>query len=54
MEKIIVCIGGGEIRTKQTLEIDRFLAELATRHAGEENRPLALFVGTASHDSMQY
>lgn len=54
MEKIIVCIGGGEIRTKQTLEIDRFLAELAKRHAGEEKRPLALFVGTASHDSLPY
>lgn len=54
MEKIIVCIGGGEIKTKQTLEIDRFLAELAKRHAGEEKRPLALFVGTASHDSLPY
>lgn len=54
MEKTIVCIGGGEIRTKQTLEIDRFLAELAKRHAGEEKRPLALFVGTASHDSLPY
>lgn len=54
MEKIIVCIGGGEIRTKQTLEIDRFVAELAKKHAGEEKRPLALFVGTASHDSLPY
>ena len=53
MEKRIIAIGGGEIRNKTTLEIDRYVAELAKKHAGEK-RANALFLGTASHDSMPY
>ena len=51
--KRIIAIGGGEIRSKETLEIDRYIATLAREHAGE-NRPYGLFIGTASHDSMPY
>ncbi len=49
----LIAIGGGEIRTKTTLEIDRRVAALAKDHAGER-RANALFFGTASHDSMPY
>lgn len=51
--KRIIAIGGGELKTKQTLEIDRYIAERAREHAGDA-RPYGLFVGTASHDSMPY
>lgn len=51
--KRIIAIGGGEIRSKETLEIDRYISELARKHAGEK-RPYGLFIGTASHDSMPY
>ena len=53
MEKKIIAIGGGEIKNKTTLEIDRYIASLAKAHAGEK-RANALFIGTASHDSMPY
>lgn len=53
MDKYLIAIGGGEIRNKTTLDIDGFIAELAKAHAGE-NRANALFLGTASHDSMPY
>ncbi len=53
MDKRIIAIGGGEIRKKTTLEIDRYVANLAKIHAGEK-RANALFIGTASHDSMPY
>ncbi len=53
MEKKIIVIGGGEIKNKTTLEIDRYIAQLAKAHAGEK-RANALFIGTASHDSMPY
>ncbi len=53
MEKRIIAIGGGEIKNKTTLEIDRYIAQLAKIHAGEK-RANALFLGTASHDSMPY
>jgi dipeptidase E len=53
MEKRIIAIGGGEIKNKTTLEIDRYIANLAKEHAGEK-RANALFFGTASHDSMPY
>ncbi len=53
MQKRIIAIGGGEIKNKTTLEIDRYIAELAKQHAGEV-RANALFIGTASHDSMPY
>lgn len=53
MDKIIVAIGGGEIKNKTTLKIDGVVADLAKKHAGEK-RANALFIGTASHDSMPY
>lgn len=53
MGKTIIAIGGGEIKNKTTLEIDRYVAELAKKHAGDK-RANALFIGTASHDSMPY
>lgn len=53
MDKKIIAIGGGEIKNKTTLEVDRYIAELAKQHAGEK-RANALFIGTASHDSMPY
>ena len=53
MDKIIIAIGGGEIKNKTTLEIDRYIASLAKEHAGDK-RANALFIGTASHDSMPY
>ena len=53
MERTLVCIGGGEIRKKETLAIDAYCATLAYRHA-QGQRPMALFVPTASHDSKPY
>ena len=53
MDKYIVAIGGGELRQKETLEIDRQIAEMAKSHAGDK-RAVALFIGTASHDFMPY
>ncbi len=53
MQKKIIVIGGGEIKNKTTLEIDRYVADLAKARAGEK-RATALFLGTASHDSMPY
>lgn len=53
MEKKIIAVGGGEIKNKTTLEIDKYIACLAKAHAGE-TRATALFIGTASHDSMPY
>ncbi len=53
MDKIIVAIGGGEIKNKTTIKIDGYVAELAKAHAGDK-RANALFIGTASHDSMPY
>ena len=53
MAKTIIAIGGGEIKNKTTLEIDRYCASLAKVHAGDK-RATALFIGTASHDSMPY
>ncbi|MBQ7348912.1 MAG: peptidase E [Clostridia bacterium] len=53
MKKRIIAIGGGEIKSKTTLKIDEYIANLAKEHAGEK-RANALFVGTASHDSMPY
>lgn len=53
MDKYIIAIGGGEIKNKTTLKIDEYIANLAKIHAGE-NRANALFLGTASHDSMPY
>ena len=53
MIKRLIAIGGGEIKNKTTLEIDKYVGMLAKEHAGEK-RANALFIGTASHDSMPY
>lgn len=53
MDKYLIAIGGGEIKSKTTLKIDEYIANLAKLHAGEK-RANALFFGTASHDSMPY
>lgn len=53
MERNLICIGGGELRTKTTLGIDAYCATLAYRHA-KGQRPVAVFVPTASHDSKPY
>ncbi len=45
----IVCIGGGELRNKTTLPIDRYIRNLV-----DKQKPYALFVPTASHDSKPY
>lgn len=52
-DKIIVAIGGGEIKDKTTLKIDEHIAMLAKTRAGDK-RAVALFLGTASHDYMPY
>lgn len=51
--RTIVAIGGGEIKNKTTLEIDKYIASLAVARAGDR-RANALFVGTASHDYLPY
>lgn len=53
MTKRIIAIGGGEIRNKTTLEIDRIVAGYIKERANP-GRGTALFLGTASHDSMPY
>lgn len=53
IKKRIIAIGGGEIKSKETLCIDRYIASLAKERAGEK-RAYGLFIGTASHDSMPY
>lgn len=52
-DRVIVAIGGGEIKAKTTREIDEYIANLAKKRAGE-SRAVALFIGTASHDSLPY
>jgi len=51
--KRIIAIGGGEIKARETLEIDCYLAEEAKKSAGDR-RAMALFIPTASHDCMPY
>ena len=53
MDRIIIAIGGGEIKSKTTLEIDRYVASIVRERVGDK-RPTGLFFGTASHDSMPY
>lgn len=53
MDKTIICIGGGELKTKETLKIDAYIAERARERAAGR-RPYGLFIPTASHDSMPY
>lgn len=53
MDKFLIAVGGGEIRSKETLNIDKYIADLAKIRAGER-RANALFFPTASHDSKPY
>ncbi len=53
MTKRIIAIGGGELKNKTTLEIDKIIADHIVKRA-YPNRGCALFLGTASHDSMPY
>lgn len=53
IKRTLVAIGGGEIREKSTLLIDQYVANLAWVNS-EGKRPVAVFVGTASHDSLPY
>lgn len=53
MKRTLICIGGGEIRSKETLKIDEQIAIMAKERAGEK-RAVSVFVGTASHDSLPY
>lgn len=50
MRKLVV-IGGGELRNFTTIEIDKFIADLAKK---PDKRTYALFIPTASHDSKPY
>ena len=52
-ERTFILLGGGDLRAKETLPLDKKIAALAAPHAGER-RPCALFIGTASHDFMPY
>lgn len=52
-DRIFVLIGGGEIKSKATLDIDRQIACFVKKRT-EGRRPMGLFIGTASHDSMPY
>jgi dipeptidase E len=49
MPKVIVAIGGGEIRTRGTAPIDREIVRLA-----KKKNPRLLFIPTASADSDGY
>lgn len=53
MEQKIICIGGGEIKNRETLKIDEYIAALAKAKAGDR-RACGLFIPTASHDCMPY
>lgn len=53
MEKRILAIGGGELKNRETLKIDEFIAEEAKKIAGDR-RACGLFLPTASHDCMPY
>ena len=53
IERRIIAIGGGEIKNRETLEIERYIEEEAKKIAGER-RACGLFIPTASHDCMPY
>lgn len=52
-DKRIIAIGGGEMKDRQTLGIDQYIAAEAKKAAGER-RATGLFIPTASHDCMPY
>jgi len=53
--RTLICIGGGELRSKETASIDAYIASMGkARAALEDRRGIALFFPTASHDSLPY
>lgn len=54
--KRIIAIGGGELKERETLKIDEYIANLAKEREKSEGkeRACALFIPTASHDFMPY
>lgn len=53
MDRRIIAIGGGELKNRETLKIDEYIANEAKKRAGER-RANGLFLPTASHDCMPY
>ncbi len=53
MDKRILAIGGGELKNRETIKIDEYIAAEAKKHAGTL-RAFGLFLPTASHDCMPY
>ncbi len=53
MNRRILAIGGGELKNRETLKIDEYIAAEAKKAAGER-RACGLFLPTASHDCMPY
>ena len=53
MDRYLICLGGGEIKNKETLPLDETIAKLSKKRAGV-NRARGLFIGTASGDYMPY
>lgn len=51
--KHIIAVGGGELKSRETLGIEEFIANEAKKRAGER-RACGLFIPTASHDCMPY
>lgn len=51
--KRVLAIGGGELKNRETLKIDEYIASEAQKRAGER-RACGLFLPTASHDCMPY
>ena len=49
----LLLIGGGELKNRETLKIDEYIAQEAKKIAGER-RACGLFIPTASHDCMPY
>ena len=53
MKRKMILIGGGDLREKETLAIDSYIAAQAKERAGDR-RACGLFIPTASHDHMPY
>ena len=53
MDKRIIAIGGGELKNRETLKVDEYIANEAKKLAGDR-RACGLFLPTASHDCMPY
>jgi dipeptidase E len=53
MTKRLILIGGGEMKNRETLRIDEYIANEAKKIAGDR-RACGLFIPTASHDCMPY